>query len=431
MNAFARDIGHVARSHARCIWLDGAAGRDWSGRSSTLAWLEPSDVSLTYDAARGEVTRHANGAAPVVGADPFEVLAREIANGAPDARWFGYFGYAARPDLPALKGGPVPDAVWMCPSHIQTMGSTAATDSSDAPELDGTFGKPGSRLGVQPRGRSGGSLSGVPAAYQRAFDRVQEHLMAGDTYELNLTYRDEIRSARTPVDTYLRLREVNPAPYAAFLQHDVAHARSWLLTSSPERFARVTAQGQIQAKPIKGTLARGSSRAEDARLEKRLREDPRFVSENLMIADLLRNDLGMVCVQGSVTVPALMGVESYETVHQLVTTVQGQLREGVSTLEALRAIFPAGSMTGAPKRRTMELIADIERTPRSVYAGAFGWIGASGEADLGVVIRSLFTSGDGRWSLGTGGGITVHSSAVDEYAEARLKAERLYAVLRT
>ena len=147
-----------------------------------------------------------------------------------------------------------------------------------------------------------------------------------------------------------------------------------------------------------------------------------------MIVDLLRNDVSMVCEPGTVEVPSLMAVESYENVHQLVSTVRGRLRDDVSTLDALRALFPAGSMTGAPKLRTMQIIAEVEPTPRSAYAGAFGWIAADGRADLGVVIRSLFTAGDGRWTLGTGGGITVHSQAEDEYAESAWKADRLRAV---
>ena len=150
-----------------------------------------------------------------------------------------------------------------------------------------------------------------------------------------------------------------------------------------------------------------------------------------MIVDLLRNDLAMVCAPGTVTVPTLMEVESYESVHQLVSTVRGRLRDDVTTVGALRALFPAGSMTGAPKLRTMQVIADVEDTPRGVYAGAFGWVAADGRADLGVVIRSLTTTGDGTYRLGTGGGITVRSEVQEEYAESRWKAERLLRALES
>jgi para-aminobenzoate synthetase len=190
----------------------------------------------------------------------------------------------------------------------------------------------------------------------------------------------------------------------------------------------VTADRVLETKPIKGTTPRGGTPEEDERHRASLAGDLRFRAENLMIVDLLRNDVSMVCEPGTVTVPSLMTVESYENVHQLVSTVRGRLRDDVSTLDALRALFPAGSMTGAPKRRTMEIIAAVEPTPRSAYAGAFGWIAGDGRADLGVVIRSIFTAGDGRWTLGTGGGITVHSQAEDEYDETVWKADRLRAV---
>jgi para-aminobenzoate synthetase len=265
----------------------------------------------------------------------------------------------------------------------------------------------------------------VPDPYAAAFDQVQEHLHAGNSYEVNLTYRTETESTIDPVSAYLRLREINPAPYAGFLQHDVPGARAWLLSSSPERYALVTADRTLETKPIKGTTPRGSTAEDDEAQRSRLASDPKFRAENLMIVDLLRNDLSMVCEPGTVHVPHLMDVESYETVHQLVSTVRGRLREDVSTMRALRALFPAGSMTGAPKLRTMQVIDEVEETPRGVYAGAFGWVCADGRADLGVVIRSLMTAGDGRYRLGTGGGITVRSDVAEEYAESRWKAERL------
>jgi para-aminobenzoate synthetase len=260
---------------------------------------------------------------------------------------------------------------------------------------------------------------------------VQEELRAGNSYEVNLTYREEVvtggaeGAGESPAAAYLRLRQLNPAPYAGFLQHDVPGARAWLLSSSPERYALVTADRWLETKPIKGTTPRGATPEEDEELRLRLASDPKFRAENLMIVDLLRNDVAMVGEPGTVEVPVLMDVESYASVHQLVSTVRGRLREDVSTVEALRALFPAGSMTGAPKLRTMQIIDAVEDTPRGVYAGAFGWIAADGRADLGVVIRSLTTDGTGTWWLGTGGGITVRSDPDEEYAESRWKADRL------
>ena len=254
---------------------------------------------------------------------------------------------------------------------------------------------------------------------------MQEHLHAGNTYEVNLTHRVTARSDLSPAAAYLRLRAANPAPYAGFVQHDLPGAEAWLLSSSPERYAAVGADRTVETRPIKGTTARGATPEQDARARAELATHPRFRAENLMVLDLLRNDLAMVCEPGSVEVPHLLQVESYAAVHELVSTVRGRLRPEVSTLGALRALFPAGSMTGAPKLRTMEVIAEVEATPRGAYAGAFGRIGADGSADLGVVIRSLSTTGDGTWQLGTGGGVTVHSDVASEHAETGWKAARV------
>jgi para-aminobenzoate synthetase len=394
-----------ASQSPRRFWLDGGGARDWSGRRSILGALEPDDVSLTYSAARREVTRHASGRAEVVGDDVFDVLARELEDG---GQWFGYLGYACRPDLPARPSVDVPDAVWMRPSRVRLVEHPASRE--------------------YPVNRVTGPLDGPDPAYLAAFARVQERLRAGDTYEVNLTHRLAVESGLDPLAAYLRLRELNPAPYAGFLQHDVPGARGWLLSSSPERFATISADRLLETKPIKGTTPRGDDPATDAAHRERLASDPRYRAENLMIVDLLRHDVASVCEVGSVEVPQLMEVEPYATVHQLVSTVRGRLRPEVSTIQALRALFPAGSMTGAPKLRTMEVVEEVEATPRGAYAGAFGWISADGRADLGVVIRSLVTAGDGRWTVGTGGGITVLSDAAEEHAEAVLKAERLLQV---
>ena len=273
------------------------------------------------------------------------------------------------------------------------------------------------------------SLTGpAPESYAEAFATVQEHLRAGNSYEVNLTHRLTIASDLDPVAAYVRLRELNPAPYSGVLQHDVAGARAWLLSSSPERYALVTPDRHLETKPIKGTTPRGASPGDDEASRERLASDPKTRAENLMIVDLLRNDLSLVCEVGSVEVPALMQVETYASVHQLVSTVRGRLRDDVTTVGALRALFPAGSMTGAPKLRTMEIIEEVESTPRGVYAGAFGWISGDGPAALGFVSRSLTTDGSGAWRLGTGGGITVKSDVDEEWAESEWKAERLLRV---
>jgi para-aminobenzoate synthetase len=411
----------VAAEHPRCFWLDGGGAREWSGQRSLIGWLDDDDVSLTYDASRGEVTRHAGGGSEVVGDDIFGVLESSMV---PGEQWFGYFGYACRPDLPARPDPTLPDAVWMRARHVRIFEHGA---ESVPPHRRGnrTFS------GVATPEKGTETPGSPPLEYAAAFADVQEQLRAGNSYEVNLTYRlaqDAATKDLDPAAAYLRLRDLNPAPYAGFLQHDVDGHRVWLLSSSPERYALITPDRTLQTKPIKGTTPRGETPAEDEALRASLASDPKTRAENLMIVDLLRNDLAMVCEVGSVEVPALMQVESYESVHQLVSTVSGRLRGDVSTVGALRALFPAGSMTGAPKLRTMEIIDEVEETARGVYAGAFGWISGDGPADLGVVIRSLMTAGDGRWTLGTGGGITVRSDLDDEWAESRWKAARLLSV---
>ncbi|TWG95387.1 para-aminobenzoate synthetase [Nocardioides sp. J9] len=405
VEAFTR----LQAQHPRCVWLDGGGARDWSRRRSILGWLDEDDVSLSYDARNREVTRHAGGRAVVVGDDPFVVLEQELAAGRPSDQWFGYFGYAARADLPAEPDPDLPDAVWLRPSHLREYEHPVLT-----PTATGTVGGP--------------PVGDVPPGYAAAFARVQEHLHAGNSYEVNLTYRTRTASPLDPAAAYLRLRAANPAPYAGFLQHDVPGAEAWLLSSSPERYALVTADRVLETKPIKGTTPRGATPAEDEAARAHLAADPKFRSENLMIVDLLRNDLAMVCEVGSVEVPVLMDVESYASVHQLVSTVRGRLRDDVTTVAALRALFPAGSMTGAPKLRTMEVIGEVEEAPRGAYSGAFGWVSGDGGADLGVVIRTLVSAG-ADYVLGTGGGITVASDLHEEWAETGWKAARLLAAL--
>jgi len=261
-------------------------------------------------------------------------------------------------------------------------------------------------------------------AYAEAFETVQAELRLGNSYETNLTFRTVVESDTDPVDTYRRLRQLSPAPYAAFIKHgDVS-----VLSSSPERFATIGADKIVETRPIKGTTARDLDPDRDRLAAERLQAEPKFVGENLMIVDLLRNDMSQVCEVGTVEVTDLMHVESYPSVHQLVTTIRGQLKADVSMLDALYALYPGGSMTGAPKLRTMEIIAAVEQTPRGVYSGAIGWLLDDDSADLGIVIRTLVHRA-GRYTLGTGGGVTVHSVCADEYAETTWKAANLLRAL--
>ncbi len=245
---------------------------------------------------------------------------------------------------------------------------------------------------------------------------------AGESYEVCLTTRARVPVGPSPdagFAAYRRLRRANPAPYAAYLRSGGVE----VVGSSPERFLRVGQDGSVETRPIKGTAPVDTDPAA-------LQADPKTRAENLMVVDLLRNDLGRVCVPGSVTVPHLMATETLATVHQLVTTVRGRLRPDVSAVDCLRACFPPGSMTGAPKLRTTEIIDALEQRPRGIYSGTLGWFSLTGAADLAVVIRTAVRVGE-EWHVGAGGAVVLDSDPDAEVAEVLLKLRAPLAALTT
>ncbi|MFI0790719.1 aminodeoxychorismate synthase component I [Streptomyces lydicus] len=257
-------------------------------------------------------------------------------------------------------------------------------------------------------------------AYLKRIDECLAEIRSGESYEICLTNMASVPTETAPLPLYSSLRRISPVPYGALLEFPGMA----VLSASPERFLTVDAYGGVESRPIKGTRPRGATPEEDEALRQDLLTREKDRAENLMIVDLLRNDLNTVCEVGSVHVPRLFDVETYAAVHQLVSTIRGTLRPGQSAVGCVRAAFPGGSMTGAPKKRTMEIIDRLENGPRGVYAGALGWFSLSGAVDLSIVIRTLVVK-SGTAEFGVGGAITALSDHEEEFTETLVKARAL------
>lgn len=259
--------------------------------------------------------------------------------------------------------------------------------------------------------------------YTQAYQKIKHYLKEGDCYQVNLSQRFVAECSGNPWAAYLLLREMNAAPFSAYLNFPEVQ----VLSSSPERFLKLV-NGQVETKPIKGTRPRKAYPASDWHQIDQLRYSPKDRAENLMIVDLLRNDLSKVCQIGSVKVPSLFAVESYATVHHLVSTVTGILDKGKHALDLLRSCFPGGSITGAPKIRAMEIIEELEPNRRGVYCGSIGYIGFDGNMDSNIAIRTLVHSGN-TIRFWAGGGIVNDSDPEQEYQECFDKAAALLKLL--
>jgi para-aminobenzoate synthetase len=436
------------------FWLDSA---DAPTRLAQRSFLGTSAGAgrcvLSYDVESGTAIRHGAGAATSERASIFDLLDRELAERAlepPPADlppglmggFVGYLGYELKADCgsPNAHRSDMPDAVMMLANrlvavdHLRRRTHLVALCHGDEAEAESWLDEAEEAVRdiianppepAVPLALSEGPLDSHVSfkcgrgreQYLADIARSQAELAAGESYEVCLTDQISTDAEPDPFDLYRLLRRRNPAPFAAYLKL----GEMAVVSSSPERFLSVDRERRVEARPIKGTTSRSQNPVHDEELRKELTEDEKTYAEHLMIVDLLRNDLGRVCEVGSVGVPELMIVEDYATVHQLISTVSGTLDADRSAAECARACFPGGSMTGAPKERTMEIIDDLEDEARGVYSGAIGWFGIDGAMDLSIVIRTIVMR-PGQTTIGAGGAIVMQSDPVDEFDEILLKA---------
>ncbi|MCA9540062.1 MAG: aminodeoxychorismate synthase component I [Myxococcales bacterium] len=432
------------------FWLDSSRAEPGLARFSFMgAGGGPHGLRVTFGQARGEVTVVAHGQQQTHREGIYDFLGRELARRRVqadlpfdfDGGFVGYFGYGLKADAGAANrhSDGTPAAAFLLADRLLAFDHQEAQIyllclhapgeiASAETWFDAIEGRLAALAPLPPLQPTGAPvllwLDRDRAAYLDDIARCLAFIHEGESYELCLTNQLRATPVEDPLALHRILRRINKAPYAAFLRFgDLA-----IVCSSPERFLRIDRDGQVESKPIKGTRPRGRDAAEDEALRRDLAQSEKDRAENLMIVDLLRNDLGRACAVGSVHVPAMMQVETYETVHQLVSTVRGTLRPGVDAIECVRAAFPGGSMTGAPKLRTMNLLDGLETRARGIYSGAIGYLGLGGAADLNIVIRTLVCTPTST-TIGIGGAIVTLSDAEAEFEETLVKARALVEAL--
>ena len=434
-----RAFVHIYGASENAFWLDSSA----EGERSRFSFMGDSEGPLgavvTYDVSAGQVRVEHRAGVEAHNESIFDYLGRELrrlrplAAGLPfdfDCGFAGYFGYELKADCggAAAHRAETPDAAFVFADRLIVF------DHQERQTYLLALAAPGTEAWIEQAGRRLAALPALaeaeldsepvelhlhrsPQRYREEIEACKRYLTAGHSYEICLTNKVIAEASPDPLALYRTLRRVNPAPFAAYLRF----GELAVLSSSPERFLAVDREGWAEARPIKGTSRRGATPDEDVRLAAALCADEKNRAENVTIVDLLRNDLGRVCALGSIEVPELMRVETYETVHQLVSGIRGRLREEVGAAECIRACFPPGSMTGAPKLRTMEILDELEGEARGPYSGAIGYLGLGGGCDLGVAIRTIVLDG-AEATIGAGGAIVVDSEPEAEFEEVMLKA---------
>jgi para-aminobenzoate synthetase len=447
--------------HDPSFWLDSADAPTWLAQCSYMGTTAGADrCFVSYDVDSGEVLVNRGGVEKVEHKSIFDYLHRELGRIEVDppegierglvGGYVGYLGYELKADCgsPNVHSSDMPDAAMMLANRVvavdHTKGKTylfalcRGEDSEAELWLDAAeelvreaIAEPPAERPLAPPIDPGGHVSFRSGRgrerYLADIAKSQAELLAGESYEVCLTDQFSTDASPEPFELYRQLRRANPSPFSAFLHF----GENAIVSSSPERFISVDRQRQVMARPIKGTISRVEDAVEDAARVKELGEDEKTYAEHLMIVDLLRNDLGVVCDLESVEVPDLMVIEPYATVHQMVSTIVGRLEDGRSAVDCVRATFPGGSMTGAPKERTMEIIDGLEEEARGVYSGSVGYFGADGSTDLSIVIRTIVMR-PGRTTIGAGGAIVMQSDPEEEFDEILLKARApMAAIART
>lgn len=426
------------------VWLDSGSRRSHSARYDILTAAPES--SLITSASRTEIrTAHQ---VDYSNANPFDLVDNALASIELD--WesdlpfcggaIGFFGYNLAPHaehgLVPSKGDLIfPDMAigiydWaIIQDHHQHCAWLVSLPSCNERKIDDLADLLQGVNNQHQDFRKGFSINGLKSnlnaeSYREKLARIQEYIAAGDCYQVNFAQRFSAQFQGDSFATYCHLRNLLPAPYSAYMELPGGA----VLSHSPEQFLQVD-RGQVTTRPIKGTAPRFQDHAQDQASAATLQSSDKDRAENLMIVDLLRNDLGKSCRIGSISVPELFTLESHANVHHLVSTVCGELRDDHSAVQLLKGCFPGGSITGAPKRRATEIIAELEQCDRSVYCGSIGYISAHGRMDSNIAIRSLVLSGDEIHCWG-GGGIVADSKADAEYAESLTKVQVLLDGLR-
>ena len=443
------------------FWLDSADAPTWLAQCSYMGTTAGADRCVaTYDVDSGEIALDRGGVETTEHKSIFDYLDREMKRIAVDppegidrglvGGYVGYLGYELKADCgsPNVHSSDMPDAAMMLANRVvavdHTKGKTYvfALCRGEDPEaelwldaahdlVEGAIADPPAERPPAPPTEPGGHISFQSgrgqARYLADIEKSQEELLAGESYEVCLTDQFSTEASPEPFELYRQLRRSNPSPFAAFLRF----GEYAVVSSSPERFISVDRERRVMARPIKGTISRVADPAEDEARRRELAEDEKTYAEHPMIVDLLRNDLGVVCDVETVEVPDLMVIEPYATVHQMVSTIVGRLAEDRSPVECVRSCFPGGSMTGAPKERTMEIIDDLEAEARGVYSGSIGYFGADGHTDMNIVIRTIVMR-PGKTTIGAGGAIVMQSDPQEEFDEILLKARApMAAIART